>query len=260
MNVLDPNFYRRCVTHYAEVRDLDFVVPNSMPIPYFGDLAAFFASPLRVLTAALNPSGREFPASEPRFDVSRGLWGAAELEAELSTYFRRNPYRSWFSSFEPVLNGLEVTSGDKMAHGEYSSTALHVDLCSPIATSPTWSKLTLEQRSELTTTGREIFEWLIDELEPTIIVASLGWGHIEKWHSDFQSGRSWERIVEYRTAAKGAPLRAPLLVQFNTIKSRKGRALVFVNGTAADKPFGRFTTERKLEVGRTLRQLLQDKH
>ena len=105
-----------------------------------------------------------------------------------------------------------------------------------------------------------IFEWLIDELEPTIIVASLGWGHIEKWHSDFQSGRSWERIVEYRTAAKGAPLRAPLLVQFNTIKSRKGRALVFVNGTAADKPFGRFTTERKLEVGRTLRQLLQDKH
>jgi hypothetical protein len=258
MNLLDPDFYRRCLTHHAEVRDLDFVVPNSIPIPYFGDLAAFLDSPLRVLTAALNPSDREFPASEPRFDVSKGLRGSAELETELGAYFRGNPYRGWFSSFEPVLNGLEASYGGKMAKGEYSSTALHVDLCSPIATSPTWSKLTLEQRTGLTTTGREIFEWLVDELEPNIIVASLGWRHIEGWHADFQSGRNWERIVEHRITAKGAPLRTALLVQFNTIKSRKGRPLLFVNATAADKPFGRFTIARKLAAGQTLRQRLQD--
>jgi hypothetical protein len=258
MNVLDPKFYRRCLTHYAEVRDLDFVVPNSIPIPYFGNLAAFLASPLRVLTAALNPSGREFPVSEPRFDVSRSLRGPAELEQELSAYFERNPYRTWFNSFEPVLNGLEATYGGKMARGEYSSTALHVDLCSPIATSPTWSQLKSEQRSQLTKTGRELFEWFVDELQPNIVVASLGWAHIENWHSDFQSGRTWERIAEHKTASKGAPLRRPLLVQFNAMKSRKGRPMVFVNATAADKPFGRFTTERKLEAGRTLRQLLQD--
>lgn len=260
MTLLDPNFYRRCLTHHAEVSELDFVVPNSIPIPYFGDLAAFLKSPLRVLTAALNPSDREFPAGEPRFNVLKGRRGPSELEAELGAYFTSNPYRGWFSSFEPVLNGLEASYGGKMAVREYRSTALHVDLCSPIATSPTWSKLTRGQRTGLTAIGREVFDWLVDELEPNIIVASLGWGHIEEWHADFQSGRSWERVVEHGTTAKGAALRSPLLVQFNTIKSKKGWPLLFVNATAADKPFGRFTTARKLAAGETLRQRLQDRH
>jgi hypothetical protein len=37
-----------------------------------------------------------------------------------------------------------------MAVREYRSTALHVDLYSPIATSPTWSKLTRGKRTGLT--------------------------------------------------------------------------------------------------------------
>jgi hypothetical protein len=252
MNLINRDIYSRCLTHHAAVRDLDFVVSNSLPIPYFGSLAAFLNSPLRVLTAALNPSNREFPASEPRFDVPNGLRGPSELEEELGMYFRRNPYRGWFNSFEPVLNGLEATYGGKMSGGTYHSTALHLDLCSPIATSPTWSKLTQGQRSALTKTGREIYELLVEELQPHIIVASLGWGHIEGWHGNFQSGRDWERIVEHRTTADGAPLKTPLLVQSQTIKSMKGRSLLFVNATAADRPFGRFTTARKLAAGRLL--------
>ena len=249
---LDADFYRRCLEHLAEARDLDFVVANSLPIPYFGDLSAYLASPLRVLTAALNPSNREFPADKPRFDVALGLHGPAELEAQLSAYFRCHPYRSWFSAFEPVLNGLEASYGGKMAITAHASTALHVDMCSPIATSPTWSKLMPEQRAKLTTAGRDIFEWLIDELEPDIIVASLGWAHLKTWNADFEAGRRWERLVEHRTAAGGTPLRAPLLVQINGIASRKGRSIVFVNASAADKPFGRFTTERKRAVGQEL--------
>jgi hypothetical protein len=251
-SLLDANFYSRCLVHLAEVRELDFVVPHSLPIPYFGDLKRYLASPLRVLTAALNPSNREFPDDKPRFEVAMGLQGPAELEAQLSAYFRRHPYRSWFNSFEPVLNGLEASYGGKMANGDYASTALHVDMCSPIATSPTWSKLTTEQRANLTTVGRDIFEWLIDELKPDMIVASLGWGHLETWNADFEAGRRWERLAEHRTAAEGKLLRAPLLVQVGSISSRKGRPLVFVNASAADKPFGRFTTERKLEAGRKL--------
>jgi len=250
--VLAADFYRLCLDHHAEVRELDFVVPQSLPIPYFGDLNAYRKSPLRVLTAALNPSGREFPKDQPRFDVAKGLRGPAELEAELGAYFSRNPYRSWFGAFEPVLNGLQATYGGKMSDGEFASTALHLDMCSPIATSPTWSRLTIEQRAKLTTVGRNIFEWLVDELEPHIIVASLGWMHLQDWNSEFQTGRKWELIAEHRTASNGKPLRAPLLIQFGSISSRKGRKLAFVNASAANTPFGRFTTHRKREAGQRL--------
>jgi hypothetical protein len=252
-SLLDANFYALCLSHLAEVRELDFVVAHSLPIPFFGDLAAYLASPLRVLTAALNPSDREFPLEKtPRFDVAMGLRGPAELEAQLSAYFSRDPYRSWFSAFEPVLNGLEASYGGKMANEVCASTALHVDMCSPIATSPTWSKMTAGQRANLTSIGRDIFEWLINEIEPDIIVASLGWGHLETWNAEFEAGRRWERFAEHRTTASGQPLRAPLLVQVNRITSRRGRPIVFVNASAADKPFGRFTTERKRAVGRDL--------
>lgn len=177
-SVLDANFYSRCLAHLADVRELDFVVQHSLPIPYFGDLKGYLESPLRVLTAALNPSNREFPEDRARFDIAKGLRGPAELETELSAYFRRNPYRSWFSAFEPVLNGLGASYGGKMAGRDHASTALHVDMCSPIATAPTWSKLSATQRGKLTRTGREIFESLIDELEPHVIVASIGWAHL----------------------------------------------------------------------------------
>jgi hypothetical protein len=208
-------------------------------------------SPLKVLTAALNPSDSEFPDEGPRFEITRGLQSAGELEGELSEYFKRNPYRAWFRSFEPVLNGLGASYGGKMWEltGEYHHTALHLDMCSPIATSPTWSRLTNEQREVLTPTGRGVFERLVDALQPDIVIASLGWKHIESWHEDFQAGRNWEAILTYTTAFGGSPLKSPLLVQAKFLKSDNGHAYLFANGSAANTPFGRFHTGRKREAG-----------
>jgi len=255
MNLIDPNFYNQCLDHHREVGDLDFVVKRSLPIPYFGDVMAYAASPLKVLTAALNPSDKEFPADKPRFDIARGLRGADELEAELNNYFRFNPYRTWFRSFEPVLNGLGASYGGKMAGGEYQyhHTALHLDMCSPVATSPTWSRLTDNQRGKLTETGRQTFERLVDALKPDIIIASLGWGHIENWHNDFGAGRNWESILIYTTSFSKAPLRSPLRVQANFLKSSMDHVYLFANGSAANTPFGRFHNDRKREVGSALR-------
>lgn len=249
---LDSDFYFRCLQHLAEVRGLDFVVPHSLPIPYFGDLKRYLKSPLRVLTAALNPSGREFPEDPPRFDVSSGLRGPAELETELTAYFWRNPYRSWFSSFEPVLNGLEASYGGKMAVRDYSSTALHVDMCSPIATSPTWSKLGPEQRGELTMAGRGTFEWLADELKPHIIMASVGWSHLNWWKSEFEDGRNWEACLRYDHTKDGKSLRSPLLVQMKPLQTKSGHKYLFANASAANTPFGRFSNERKEKAGQVL--------
>lgn len=249
---LDVDFYDYCLTHHNEaVRELDFVVANSLPIPYFGDLAAYLASPVRVLTAALNPSNQEF--KEPRFDVYKGLLGPVELESQLSAYFKVNPYEAWFNAFKPVLNGLEASYGGTIAKNEpHASTALHVDMCSPIATLPTWSNLQPEQRAKLTIAGRKIFEWLVDELKPNIILASLGWVHLETWNADFEAGRRWESLVKYSTKAGDAPMKAPLLVQIKEIASPNGHKFFFVNASAANKPFGKFTTERKRAVGQQL--------
>lgn len=256
MSALDKSIYDLCLDHHREVADLDFVVRNSLPIPYFGDVVAYIESPLKVLTAALNPSDKEFPDGDPRFDIARGLSGTGHLEAELSAYFRRNPYRAWFRSFEPVLNGLSASYAGKMTDREYRSTVLHLDMCSPIATSPTWSGLAPADRAKLTGEGRKIFERLVDALKPDIIVASLAWRHVEWWHADFQTARSWKAVLTYTTAFNGLPLKRPLLVQASTLKSRGGHRYVFANGTAANTPFGRFHNDRKREAGAALFRLL----
>ena len=52
-------------------------VKPAVPILFFGDLDAYRASPLRVLTVGLNPSGHEFPADQPfrRFPLAEGSLG-----------------------------------------------------------------------------------------------------------------------------------------------------------------------------------------
>ena len=72
----------------------------AVPILFFGDLHAYRASPLRVLTVGLNPSLYEFPADDPfqRFPLARdGLDRKPRryLDA-MCAYFRTDPYRGWF--------------------------------------------------------------------------------------------------------------------------------------------------------------------
>ena len=100
-------------------------------------LAQDGVSTLRVLTVGLNPSLQEFPADRPfsRFPLDEGTAGRGRdhyLYA-LSSYFRTDPYRAWFRAFEPLLNG----AGASYYEG-FTSTALHTDICSPVATDPTW--------------------------------------------------------------------------------------------------------------------------
>ena len=124
-------------------------VTPAVPILFFGDLDAYLTSPLRVLTVGLNPSLHEFPADEPfrRFPLA-GNSGDGEpgryLDA-MSAYFHTDPYSSWFHAFEQVLNG----AGSSYYTGEVASTALHTDICSPVATDPTWSKLPRVDRAAL---------------------------------------------------------------------------------------------------------------
>ncbi|MDC0139715.1 hypothetical protein OAI04_02735 [Hyphomicrobiales bacterium] len=255
--VISASLYERCLKHFANVSRHKFVVASSLPIPYFGDVDAYFGSNLRVVTAALNPSDIEFSNNVSRFDVETGLSGAKGLEIALKNYFKINPYKSWFRSFEPVLNGMGATYGSKMISDKTNnnnnnkkiSTSLHLDMCSPVATTPTWSHLSDSEKNKLVPDGRAIFEELIVELKPHIVISSVGWAHIQHWNSKFSSGRDWPLICEYTTSKTGAPLKNSLKVQYKSITIRNSREFLFINATAANTPFGRFSTERKNEVG-----------
>ena len=127
-------------------------ITPSIPILFFGDMDAYRQSKIRTLTVGLNPSSHEFPADSPfqRFPLARGI-PASDTDCylnSLSAYFRAYPYRDWFSAFEPTLNGLGVSYYEGQP-----STALHTDICSPVATDPTWSNLNEETRKELATYG-----------------------------------------------------------------------------------------------------------
>lgn len=125
----------------AERESVHHLVRPSIPILFFGDSKAFASSPLRTITVGLNPSREEFPRRAPflRFPAAEGTSVRApdRYLASLDAYFRTAPYTGWFNpSFEPLLRGLGASYYDQA-----SSVALHTDLCSPLATDPTWSRL-----------------------------------------------------------------------------------------------------------------------
>lgn len=251
----DQSVLADCIKHYEEVRRESFVVQDSMPIPFFGDLAAYSGSQWKIVTAAINPSGKEFPRSGPvRFDVSAGLNNSHALEEQLAEYFKLNPYRRWFSSFERVLNGMGASYGGKMSRSPFATTALHLDMCSPIATSPTWSKLGKEVE-KLVVDGRAIFDRLVAELRPDLIIASVQWGHLQNWHQAFQEGPHWPHVMKYTTKKNGEPSKAKMLVQSHDVLIGNHECL-FVNCSAGVMPLSNFSNERKAEVGMNLLDLL----
>lgn len=184
--ILSPSLIKQAISHYNSVRVNDFVVKPSLPVLYFGDLKKYLASEPRVVTVSLNPSSVEFIESEgeaPSFFRFPGYEETAEsLEYSLSNYFKVSPYTRWFgkkrgsnSGFLPVLEGM----GFSYYEVDNKQTALHTDLCSPIATNPTWSGLKHYQQDLLLKEGFQIWKKLIGEIKPNIIVMSTSKKYLE---------------------------------------------------------------------------------
>ena len=55
----------------------------------------------------------------------------------------------------------------------WESTALHTDICSPVATNPTWSKLPKADQETLEMYGLPLWHDLLDQLRPHIVVISV---------------------------------------------------------------------------------------
>ena len=154
---------------------------------------------MRVLTVGKNPSRFEFPRNEPfrRFPLAEGgldLEPSRYLDA-VSGYFRTDPYRGWFNAFETLLNGMGVSYYDGVA-----STALHTDICSPVATDPTWRRLDPTARAVLQADGGPLWHALPKELRPEIVVLSAAGKHLER--IEFAPMTEWRIIhsIELKTA------------------------------------------------------------
>jgi hypothetical protein len=219
------------------------VVRPSMPILYFGDSAAYARSPLKVVTAALNPSRKEFPAHAPwlRFP------GGSELSActpaaylrSLDAYFATEPYDDWFASFDRILRGMDVSY-----YPGATSTALHTDICSPVATDPTWNDLDGAQ----TRIGDAFGLWreLIEELAPDLVLISVRWRYCLRLAPERVD--TWPSVYVLERAR-------PFHVRMRKLSIGRHRTLVAF-GRAAQKPFGTVGYEDKARIGAALRRIL----
>jgi hypothetical protein len=223
------------------------VLEAAIPILLFGDLTAYMRSDLRIVTVGLNPSSAEFPLDDPlsRFPSARQLAMGVVTDTDadmyirsLSDYFRERPYARWFSrAFGSVLEGAGATFRDG------NRVALHTDICSPLATNPTWSKLAPDMRAALLHRGVPLWRELIEYLQPDMAIVSVA-----RLYTDligFDGDQSWRPV--YRV-----PRTNPYEVIISRRTLRSGKTCVFAFGRAAQLPFGTVCADDQRRIGSAL--------
>jgi hypothetical protein len=206
-----------------------------------------------VLTVGLNPSREEFPRADPfaRFPYRGRADGGAGIDLgsylrSLNEYFRLNPYRKWFNpSFEPLLNGAGTSYYDG-----HDSTALHTDLCTPVATDPTWSHLTRSERDLLRDSGRLLWRDLVKALEPDLVLVSIQRALAEA--IGFPEVEDLGVVFELDGPKRARPYR----LEATRRDVDNGNLAVFAFGQAAQTPFGSVSRNDKRMMGARLRELV----
>lgn len=223
----------------------DCAVTPAVPILWFGNLDRYLDSPVRVVTVALNPSRAEFPAATPfsRFrlvgrtrDIRTGADYAAYRQA-LSSYFlpSEDPYRSWFGSLEPLLNGMGASF-----YGGLANTALHTDMCSPVATDPTWSRLKAATHAKLIGAGRPLWHDLIRVLRPHVMLVSVA--------QKYLTGVSFTPVSDW-LPVHTIERKNPYVFKARHLQIDDDHVSLMVFGRAAQKPFGHVSNAAKGPAG-----------
>lgn len=207
------------------------VVQLSMPVLYFGDREAYSRSPLKIVTVGLNPSWHEFPPDDPWLRFPAGMDRETYLDS-LSSYFVTEPYRGWFGAFECVLAGMNAGY-----YGDRENVALHTDICSPLATNPTWSKL--HDAVELCGDGFPLWRALVEVLEPDVVVASVAQSHLLRLTPEPVD--AWP-VIHVLERPK------PYLVRMREL-SVGAHTTIVAFGRAAQRPFGTVADRDKPAIG-----------
>jgi hypothetical protein len=239
-----PKLLTQCWMSYERSSTHEFVIKPAIPILFFGDSKRYFSSSLKVITVGLNPSRKEFPDHDrfSRFPAVREATqrtGSQHLAA-LDAYFYTDPYKQWFASFEPILNGLECSY-----YTGHDNRALHTDLCSPIATSPTWGKLSKQQRSLLEPDGLCLWHLLVKALMPDIILVSVAERYLQ--HIQFRS-------LAHPQLIWSLDRQRPFDVWGTPIQVHASKPSLQVFGRAAQTPFGKVSRSKKVDIGAAIKE------
>lgn len=224
---------------FSQFKNLNFghrIVPNSIPIVWFGNVEEYFKSNLKIITVSLNPSDREFkknkseiPTTQLRFPEYND--SVDSLYYSYNNYFQVNPYSSWFkASFRKVLESFNSSH-----FGDAINTALHTDIACSYATDPTWSSLPKEDKNKLEPIGVVSWERLVKLLEPDIILFSASKNYEQK--ISFPQIGNWIKI--------DVKAKRPLLKgKFNILQTKQTTVLFQVQGR---RPFLQTKAEEKLK-------------
>ncbi len=239
---------------FERTGNLSSRVSPAMPILFFGDLRAYCASVTRILTVGKNPSKEEFPEKSRflRFPLAENV-AAHEPDAYLDAlcaYFQADsqPYRRWFNSYEPFLNAVGASY-----YGSQPSTALHTDICSTVATDPTWRRLDQSHRRALEQDGIPLWHDLLNVLKPQVVVVSVAKEHLER--IKFRPLSNWENVHIFDRTKDCSRRQTPVKLQGRRYEI-SGEPSLFVFVRAAETPMGLLGDRQKREAGTVVRALL----
>ncbi len=244
---------KKLFAYALQFKDRNEVVLAELPILYFGDLEAYEKSDLKVISVGKNPSNNEFREGNEQSYSSKyrfPKWKAKQenLEETLNAYFEENPLK-WFSCFEPLLNGLETS----YYRGEQKNQAIHTDVCTPLATDPTWSKLDKGLKKELFAEGLAIWNALVELLQADVIVVSIPKKLFEEVFKCYNL--KLVKSIALEEKKDGTKRAHPYIssIYEGILKSGKPFKLLF--GQAANIPFGLISNEQKKNLGLELKHL-----
>ena len=246
--ILSENLLKDTLEEFHNKKKLSYVIEKSLPILFFGDLGSFIKQQRKVITVGLNPSNIEFQSNQYnsysyfRFPEYRNNIGS--LEISLSNYFKNDPYRKWFSTgYEPILNGMNCTFYNKKS----KEKVLHTDICSPLSTNPTWSKLSITQQNELRKNGFNLWKRLVFEIKPNLIILST-----RKSYLDSLNPRLKQVLYTVYKTKDGKP-RRPFNLEHHQINIL-GLDIDLVYGEPKNLPFGSVSTEDKIKMGEIIEE------
>lgn len=242
--MINEKLIQRTLAYYDKFKSENVVVTPSLPILYFGDLEGYKNSELKVITVGKNPSNNEFRVTKteeysfvrfPSWDENK-----RNLIDSLNPYFIINPLKQWFSCFEPILNGISAS----YYPAKRENIALHTDICSPLATNPTWSKLPKEKQKMLYEEGFFIWKDLIEELQPDVMFVSVP---RVLFKSIFSS--NGKELLVFKEKKDGTMRKRVYTVESYKYILRNNKCVKVVFGQAANKPFDTISDKQKLIIG-----------
>lgn len=224
---------------FNDFKKLNFghnLVPNSVPIVWFGNAEKYFKSELKIITVSLNPFDIEFkinktslPTTNLRFPDYNG--SIASLYTAYNNYFLTNPYNSWFkASFGSVLTSFGASHYDNALN-----TALHTDIGCSYATSPTWTGLTNTEKNILEPIGAKSWHSLVQILEPDVILFSAS--------NNFENKISFPQVGNWTSINVNS--KSPLLK--GTFKVSQIKNFIVLFQVQGRKPFLQTSKDEKLK-------------